>query len=84
MKVEVITSGIEGCPSCGKSVKLVKIVLNEFSDIEFGEINSLEEPERIQELGFVSSGAVVINGKVEFSSTPKEKALREKLEKLRG
>ncbi|UYG98172.1 thioredoxin family protein [Cytobacillus firmus] len=83
MKVEVITSGIEGCPSCKRSVELVKSVLREFSDTEFGEINALEEIDRIQDLGFVSAGAVVIDGKVEFSSTPKEKALRKKLEKLR-
>ncbi len=82
MKVEVITSGIQGCPSCKKAVESVKNVLKDFPNVQFAEINSLEEPERIQELGFVSAGAIVINGKVEFSSTPKEVTLRETIEKL--
>jgi glutaredoxin len=83
VKIEVVVSGIEGCPSCKRSVKLVKSVLKDFPEIQFGEINSLEEPERIQELGFISAGAVVINDKIEFSSTPKEQKLRDKIEILR-
>jgi glutaredoxin len=83
VKVEVVVSGIEGCPSCKRSVELVKSVLKDFPEIQFGEISSLEEPERIQQLGFVSAGAVVINDKIEFSSTPKAQKLCDKIEMIR-
>jgi hypothetical protein len=84
VKVEVVVSGIDGCPSCKRSVELVKWVIKDFPEIQFGEINSLEEPDRIGELGFVSAGAVIINGKIQFSSTPKEQKLRDKIAMLRN
>jgi hypothetical protein len=61
---------------------LVQRVLREFPQVKYGEINSLEEPERLSELGFVASSASVITGEVEFSSLPKEKVLRQRLEEL--
>lgn len=50
--------------------------------MEYGEIDSLEEPERLSELGFVISSAIVIDGKVEFSSCPKEKVLCQRIKEL--
>lgn len=79
MKVEVVTAGIEDHKSCEKETMLVKRVLKDFPQASFREINPLAEPERIQKLGFVDSGAVVIDGVLAFSKTPKEKNLRELL-----
>jgi hypothetical protein len=82
MKVEVVTSGIEGCSSCEKAKRLVKEVIEGLEGIEFGEVNSLEEPERILSLGMVTSGAIVINNKIEFSSLPKETVLRKRIHEI--
>jgi thiol-disulfide isomerase/thioredoxin len=82
MKVEVVTSGIQGCSNCQKAKELVQNVLKDFPNIEFGEINSMEEPERIQALGMVMSGAIVIDGQLAFSNVPKEKKIREHLQQV--
>jgi glutaminase len=82
MKVEVVISGIDGCSSCEKAKRLVKEVIEGVEGIEFGEINSLEEPEKIQLLGMVTSGAIVINNKIEFSSLPKESVLRKRISEI--
>ncbi len=82
MKVEVVTSGVAGCPSCESAKKLVRKVLQDFPDIDFWEIDSLEEPDRLQAFGFVTSGAVVINDILAFSSLPKETVLREKIQQM--
>ncbi|WP_019412483.1 thioredoxin family protein [Paenisporosarcina sp. TG20] len=84
MIVEVVTSGISGCSSCEKAKELVKKILKDFSNVDFREIDALEQPERIQELGFVNTSAIVINGNVEFSSVPKEKVLRLRIEEIRN
>jgi thioredoxin 1 len=80
MKVEVVTSGIPGCSSCEKAKEVVQNVLRDFPTIEFGEINSMDEPERIQALGVVMSGAIIIDGRLVFSSVPKEKKFRQHLQ----
>jgi thioredoxin 1 len=79
VKVEVVTSGIQGCASCERATKLVKRVLEENQGVEFGEINALEQPERIEKLGMVTSGAIVIDGELAFSSLPSEKAFRQRM-----
>jgi hypothetical protein len=61
---------------------LVQNVLKDFPQVKYGEIDSLEQPERLSELGFVTSSAIVIDGKVEFSSLPKEHVLRERIDQL--
>jgi glutaredoxin len=82
VKIEVVISGIEGCSSCEKAKRLVKDIIEDAEGIEFGEINSLEEPEKIQSLGMVTSGAIVINNKIEFSSLPKESVLRKRISEI--
>jgi glutaredoxin len=82
MKIEVVTSGIDGCSNCERAKQLVKEVIKDFQIFKFGEINSLENPERIQSLGMVTSGAIVINDKLAFSSLPKEKVLRKKVTEI--
>lgn len=80
MKIEVVISGVPGCKSCEAAKERVQTVLKDFPNVQFGEINSLEEPERIESLGVVTSGAIVIDGEVAFSSLPKENVLRTKIE----
>jgi hypothetical protein len=82
MKVEVVTSGIDGGSSCEKAKRLVKEVIVGVEGIEEGEINSLEGPERIQSLGMVTAGAIVINNKIEFFSPPKESVLRKRIREI--
>jgi hypothetical protein len=50
MKIEVVTSGVDGCSNCERAKQLVKEVIKDFQVFKFGEINSLENPERIQSL----------------------------------
>jgi hypothetical protein len=80
MKIEVVTSGVPGCKSCEAAKERVQNGLTDFPSVQFGVIDSLEEPERIESLGMVTSGAIVIDGEVAFSSLPKEKVLRHKIE----
>jgi hypothetical protein len=62
-EIELVISGIAGCPSYSRVKRASAIKINDFPSFGFSEINSIEKPERIQELGFVMTGAVIMTGK---------------------
>lgn len=82
MLVEIFVAP-EGCPSCGKAQRLVRQVAPDYPDVEVREIHILDAPDRVVEYGVFSTPFIVIDGKVEFVSVPRERDLRERLEARR-
>ncbi|MBD2871865.1 thioredoxin family protein [Paenibacillus arenilitoris] len=81
MLIEVVSAG-PGCSICQKALKLVKQAAAEFPQIEIRELHVVDQFERLQELNVFSAGAILINGKAEFSSLPALPKLRERVHEL--
>ncbi|NIA29916.1 MAG: glutaredoxin [Actinobacteria bacterium] len=76
IKVEIFSS--IGCSKCGRAKDLLRKVVKDFasSQIEWREINILEELDYAMTLGVLSSPAIAIDGKVVFSGLPSARKLR--------
>ena len=53
-----------------------------FSDLEVREWDLVDHPELGPRYGVMATPAIVINGRLEFSSVPKERAFLERLEAI--
>ncbi len=51
----------------------------EFPDLQIEEINAAVHPEVAVKYGVMSTPAIAINGRLEFSGVPREDALRARL-----
>ena len=77
-KVQILKT--PGCSSCSKAVELVeKIRREENLDLEIEELDITKHPELLQRHQIMVSPGIIIDGKLEFTGTPGEKKLREKL-----
>jgi len=81
IKVEVFYS--PGCGKCGQARELLRRLAEEIGAgcITWREINVLEEMDYAVSLGVLSTPAIAINGKLEFTSLPSAKKLRQVLDK---
>lgn len=78
MKVELIH--IPGCPKCAASRDDLKTAATEaVADLDWREVNALDEMDRAVDLGVLNLPALAINGEVVFSSLPTGRQLREEL-----
>ena len=78
MLIEIFVAP-EGCPSCGKAQRLVGEVARDYPGVEVREIHILDAPDRVVDYGVFSTPFIVIDGKVEFVGVPKERDLRDRL-----
>ena len=81
VRVEVFSS--PGCGKCAQAKAILKVVAEELGQdkITWREVNILEEMDYAVELGVISSPAIAIDGKLEFSSLPSAEKLRTELSK---
>jgi len=78
MKVEIFYT--PGCSDCvAAHVKLRTAAQEAVQDIEWHELNVLEEIDHAVELGVITLPSVVIDGKLVFTSMPTAGQLREAL-----
>jgi glutaredoxin len=77
-RVQILST--PGCAGCARTKALIARALESFSDLDWEEIDLIEQPELASQYGIMSVPALVIDGKVEFTGVPKERALRDKLE----
>ena len=75
--VEILTAS--GCGRCQKAKALVKDVISELSDtnIQYREINVVEEIDYAVKLGVLSTPAIALNGELVFPSPPSAAKLRQ-------
>lgn len=78
LEIEVITA--PGCMKCGRTKELLGEVLKDYGGVILKEVSVVDIPERIVELSIMTTPAVIMNGKLEFRSKPKEEELRNKIE----
>lgn len=78
--IELITGS--SCPACVTMKDRLKMVIHDLdpSQIDFQEINVLEEIDYAVELGVINTPAIVLNGKLAFSAVPSLKKLRNTLQ----
>ena len=81
IKVEVFSS--PGCGKCGKAKEVLRKQVDEIGaeQIEWREVNILEEMDYAVQLGVLSTPAIAIDGVLAFTSLPSAKKMRQLLEK---
>lgn len=80
IKVEVFSS--PGCGKCGRAKKVLCRITEELGgdDIEWREVNILEELDYAVGLGVLSTPAIAIDGDLVFTGLPSTVKLRSALE----
>ncbi len=79
IKVEVFSS--PGCGKCGHAKEVLRKLANELGgeQINWREVNILEELDYAVALGVLSTPSIAINDELVFSSLPSAKKLRTEL-----
>ena len=79
INVEVFSS--PGCGKCGHAKDVLRAIVQEMgNDIEWREVNILEELDYAVRLGVMSTPAIAVNGKLVFTALPSAAKLRGALE----
>ena len=79
IKVEVFSS--PGCGKCGHAKEVLRKIAQEMGgEIEWREVNILEELDYAVRLGVMSTPAIAVNGKLVFTALPSAAKLRLALE----
>jgi len=80
IKVEVFSS--PGCGKCGHAKEVLRNLADELGgeNIQWREVNILDEIDHAIELGVMSTPSIAINSELVFSSLPSAKKLRAELE----
>lgn len=78
MKVEIFYT--PGCSECvATHSKLRRVAQDAVQDVEWRELNVLEEIDHAVELGVITLPSIVIDGDLVFTSMPTARQLREAL-----
>ncbi len=78
MKVEVFHA--PGCPACvGARAELQSAARQAVRDLEWQEVNAVENLDRAVELGVLTLPSIVIDGELVFTSMPTAMQLRDAL-----
>jgi len=79
LKVEIFSS--PGCSKCSHAKATLRHIASEIGadQIEWREVNILEELDYAVELGVLSTPAIAINGELCFTSLPSAANLRQQL-----
>ncbi len=81
VKIEVFSS--PGCSKCGHAKEVLRKLAEErgADQVEWREVNILEDMDRAVALGVMSTPAIAFDGELVFSGLPSAKKLRQELEK---
>ena len=81
IQVEVFTA--PGCGKCGRARDVLKAIVDDWTDadVDWREVNILEELDYTVQLGVLSTPAIAIDGKLVFTGLPSEKKLLQALQK---
>lgn len=84
LKVEVFSS--PGCGKCAQAKLVLKAVADEFgaNQIDWREVNILEEMDYAVDLGVMAAPAIAIDSELVFTSLPSAEKLRAELCKRLG
>ncbi len=84
LRIEVFTA--PGCGKCGKAKTRLKKVVEELrlDDIDWREVNILDELDYAVDLGVLTTPAIAMNGELVFSGLPSERAMLKKVSEHLG
>lgn len=83
MKIEIFYT--PGCSECvAAQAELRKVALESVHDLEWRELNVLDDLDYAVELGVLTLPSIVVNGELVFTSMPTVSQLREALLKRSG
>ena len=85
IKIEVFTA--PGCSKCGKAKDVLKDVVSTMplaNNLEWAEINILDDIDYAVDLGVLSTPAIAIDGELVFTSLPSVKELKQALASKQG
>lgn len=79
MAVMIEVFSAPACGKCGQAKERLRTVAEDFGEeqVQWREVDVLDDMERAVELGVLSTPAIAIGGELLFTGTPSEKALRE-------
>lgn len=75
--VEVVST--QGCSKCEKTKQTIAKVLHG-KNIDYKEIDLIDNPDIAIKHGIMATPAIIINGKLEFEGTIRKEELRKRLE----
>lgn len=80
IQVEVFTA--PGCGKCGRARDVLKEIADAWTDadIEWREVNILDELDYAVQLGVLATPAIAIDGDLVFTALPSEKKLHKALQ----
>jgi len=86
MSIQVEVFASPGCGKCGHAKDVLKKISEEIggNQIEWREVNILDEMDYAVEIGVLSTPSIAINGELVFTSLPSANKLRAELEKQLG
>lgn len=76
-RVQVLST--PGCAGCEQLKAMLKKVFADYPGLDWEEIDLIEHPEVAERYRIMSVPAVAIDGRLEFTTIPREAALRERL-----
>ena len=78
IKIEVFTA--PGCAKCGRAKDVLRDMVSERQDVEWREVDILQDMDYAVDLGVLSTPAIAINGVLVFTGLPSQKKLLHALE----
>ncbi len=86
MSIQVDIFSSPGCGKCGHAKDVLKKIADKIgaNQIEWREVNILDEMDYAVEIGVLSTPSIAINGELVFTSLPSADKLRSELEKQLG
>lgn len=80
--IEIISA--PGCAKCAGAKEVIKSYVKDMKGVAIKEINIAEHPEIAVKHGIMSTPAIIINGKLAFTSTPKLDEFKKHINKIRN
>jgi len=80
--IEVVSA--PGCSKCSSAKDVVNSLVRDKNGVQVREVNIAENPNLAINYGIMSTPAIIINGKLEFTSTPTLQELENKLKNMKG
>jgi len=82
--VLIEVASAHGCSKCLKAKETVERMVSGMKSVVVKEVNIAENPEFAIKHGIFATPAVIINGKLQFTSIPNENDLKKYLKEIEG
>jgi len=81
-KISIEIVNAPGCSKCARAKEVIRNHIENMKGIDIKEINIAENPDIAVKYGIMSTPALIINGKLAFTSAPSEGELKKYIKKI--